>query len=731
MAKNFTFISLRAIIFGLLLCSVWLFTAQNSSAQQYYQESLRIGDVRFSWSTYPGSIDTLVFEVKPKGLYTEIGMYFDFSTRGTSFFSGDSLEIQMLFKLPQDAEVTDMWLWIEDSIVKAGVYDRWTASQIYEEIVARRVDPAILYKWAYYDWNFEQLVYTDLYMFRIFPLMTDLPRKAKITYLIPNNDLASELSNISLPANIFQLSNLDIQAAKVRYFAGNNMGNPTIAENASLPFTIVNDPVNGIYYETGIPNLSDYSSLTLSLTNHNPGEIFAGTYSTSATQNFYELQVIPNHLFGLTRSKKVLLMFDYIDNLCVGLTGTQLINAIKTKLHNQLAPTDSFNIMISGMYTTSLSNTWIPADSLSIETTFSNFSASSFHSYSSLPALLMDGVTFVQENGNDGSIFLIASSNSNGAYQQANSLINNYIDIMGSQIIPIHIIDLDDQNFYNESQYIGGQYFYGNEYLYINLSLLTVGEYMSLQDQSLSAMLDNAFQKISGYLSSFDLYVTKEAGFTFSNYNISNNSSLVYYDQPYKRIGKHTGTGRFRVIASAQLPTGEMYQTEFIIEDSLVTPLDSIARVCWSANLIHEMLGYNQSNAVVSSIINTSITERVLCDYTAFLALEPGIGNLNGENGIVTELPSVKPETKPEVVLFPNPASESLSVNISLTENSGVVIELFDLTGKKISTLYHAEHEKGEQVITVSINDLSEGIYICRIKAGDHLLCIEKLTVVR
>ncbi|PKP21387.1 MAG: hypothetical protein CVU05_06890 [Bacteroidetes bacterium HGW-Bacteroidetes-21] len=726
MKNNFTL--LKNITLGLILAMTF---AANSAKAQYYNEMLKIGDVRYSWNTYNGSIDTLTFEIKPKGLFTEIGMYFDFSHRGTSFVTGDSLEVQMLFKLPLNAEVTDMWLWIEDSIVKAGIYDRWTASQIYEEIVARRVDPAILYKWAYNDWNTNSLVYTDMYMFRIFPMMTDLPRKAKITYLIPNDDMGSFLANINLPINIVKLSNLEILQTKIKYFPEYQMSNPLLMENSSINFTTQTDPIEGTYYEALVPNAKTYNSLTVSLSNSNPQPMFAGTYQdVNQNNNYYEIQVIPNQLFGLSKTKKVLFLFDYIDNLCNGYTANQLISSIQAKIHNELQPTDSFNIMISGMYTDALSNTWIPADSLSIENTFTNFTSASFNNYSSLPSLLMDGITFIQDNGNNGAIFLIASSNSNGGYSEANSLNSDFIALMDTAIIPIQIIDLDDFDTYTEYHYIGGQYFYGNEYLYTNLAMLTAGEYMTLQEMSFSEMMDNAFQRISGYLTSFDLYVSMESGFTFANYNLTNNASMAYYDQPYKRIGKYAGTGRFRIIASAQLPNGQIFQSEILVDPTDVNPLDSTSRASWTAQLIHEMMTYPQSNSVVSNIINTSIQNRVLCDYTAFLALEPGLGNLNGEGDTPITSQNIS-EIKNQFEIFPNPASSVLNISMELKENNHVTIELYDISGRKIMTLNNSDLYSGKQTLSFDISAIPAGLYICKIMAGENILESKRISIVR
>jgi hypothetical protein len=87
-------------------------------------EYLQIVNVTWWGWGEPGSIDKIEFQVKPKGLYAEVGMIMNFSTRGTYFYDPyDSLEVQMSFELDEEAIITDMWLWIEDSAVVADMFD--------------------------------------------------------------------------------------------------------------------------------------------------------------------------------------------------------------------------------------------------------------------------------------------------------------------------------------------------------------------------------------------------------------------------------------------------------------------------------------------------------------------------------------------------------------------------------------------------------------------------------
>ena len=65
-----------------------------SAFAQYDYTYLRTGAVQNSWQTEDCSIDTMLIEVKPKGLYAEVTMTMDFSTRGMNFSNYDSLKFK-------------------------------------------------------------------------------------------------------------------------------------------------------------------------------------------------------------------------------------------------------------------------------------------------------------------------------------------------------------------------------------------------------------------------------------------------------------------------------------------------------------------------------------------------------------------------------------------------------------------------------------------------------------
>ncbi len=77
------------------------------------------------------------------------------------------------------------------------------------------------------------------------------------------------------------------------------------------------------------------------------------------------------------------------------------------------------------------------------------------------------------------------------------------------------------------------------------------------------------------------------------------------------------------------------------------------------------------------------------------------------------------------VKIFPNPFRNQTNIEFFLREKSRVVVELFDINGKKIMQLMDETKEKGNQKFTLdaSKNGLGKGIYTLKIRGGDNSAC--------
>ena len=71
-----------------------------------------------------------------------------------------------------------------------------------------------------------------------------------------------------------------------------------------------------------------------------------------------------------------------------------------------------------------------------------------------------------------------------------------------------------------------------------------------------------------------------------------------------------------------------------------------------------------------------------------------------------------------ELVLFPNPATEALTLNLRETASTDVLVTITDATGRTIQTEVFAPAKQ----FTITTNNLSGGLYFVRISAGNTIL---------
>lgn len=681
-------------------------------------EYLQIGDVRNSWMTYPGSIDTATFLVTPKGLYAECQVFFDISVRCTQFTNpGDSLEIQMRFNLPKEAEVVDLWLWIYGEPVRAGIYDRWTAQQIYEGIVQRRQDPALLVKYS-----------ETMYDLRIFPLLTNMPRRIKMTFLLPINKLTAKSALVQLPLNLLKLSNCTIPTVRVAYKNGHNLNSPKLVEFPQNTFFPNNDSLfGGVHAATLLNDISNISTLTLSLNNSS----FSNAYlckNPDTTNGIYQLELNLANLLGVSQSKKTLFLIDYQSANAFNIKKHKTIQTLKNYIASYFSEGDSINFMFSDYYTTAFSSNWLSADSSSLSQIFSAIDSSDIKNFSNLPSLLPDGINFIKSTGSTGNIVLVTNSSNFSNTSDANGIINNTISFMGNPKIPVHSIYLDEMSYPNWSG--NNLYYRGNEYLLSNLSVLTGGEFQSIKSfnsyygyiyNTYEAMLNSVILKLTGHFSAINIYPAMQSGFTYADYDLSSVNGFTYFGAPYRQVGKYTGTFPMNIIISAQTPDGQLYNTQITIDTNSIINADTVSKNIWAAHYLREMLAYAQSNNVIYQVISTSINERVLTEYTAFLALEPNAAPpdpLDPDDPPITDDVLININHKESyfnITCYPNPVTAGLFFEIDLEISSKVIIEIYDVEGKKVSLIPEQQYSAGENIIEFNTDKLVPGVYFYRV----------------
>jgi hypothetical protein len=69
---------------------------------------------------------------------------------------------------------------------------------------------------------------------------------------------------------------------------------------------------------------------------------------------------------------------------------------------------------------------------------------------------------------------------------------------------------------------------------------------------------------------------------------------------------------------------------------------------------------------------------------------------------------------------YPNPFNASTLIRYELPQSSQVKIEIYDLLGRKVTTLYDGEKQAGHHYVIWNTGDFSSGIYFSKLQAGEY-----------
>ncbi len=70
---------------------------------------------------------------------------------------------------------------------------------------------------------------------------------------------------------------------------------------------------------------------------------------------------------------------------------------------------------------------------------------------------------------------------------------------------------------------------------------------------------------------------------------------------------------------------------------------------------------------------------------------------------------------------YPNPFNPTTKINYSIPKQSIVTLKVFDVLGREIATLVNKEQSVGNYEVEFNASNLTSGIYLYRIQAGDFV----------
>lgn len=672
------------------------------------QFSLRVGDVRNTSYTQQGTIEDALLSIKPKGFYMEYGLYLTFSARDCGYKPNDSLESVLRFRLPQNAVITDSWLWIGNEICRAEILDVWTASNIYENIVKRRRDPSLLTKNSNID-----------YTLRVFPMGGNETRKVKITYLVPVPGNNGEVS-LSIPYDILNSSRYKPFDFPLLIWENTHWNLNRIESSNFTQIVSGQDSIWGSYKTTSVLPISGYyknDQVVYSTSQNDPVYM---AYYPDKNESYYQLSIQPGRFLDDIQSTKVLFLVDYeqVSNP----SKEQLLATLKAEIKKNFTPDDSFNIIASHISSQPTFSNWQRCTEDNIDLAI-QLVQNRLAAYSNLPGLISSGIQYLNTHGGRGNIVLLNNSSQFNSYLAANSLLAE-LNQLNAAKYRFSILDYSTSYVYS---YFNNRNYYNNEYLLRNLANLYGGSYKSLLlgytlESGMAETVPDALPKIQN----FDVYIRVDQGIAYGKYYLNSPQSFPL-NQSYKQLGLFRGNFPLTLEMSGELDH-VIFNKSITIQEPDVFRLDSIAKTEWQAQSLLALESQNANGNLTSNIVYKSIEGRILSFYTAFLCLEDSslyCSNCRDENSFPTADKELVSDSSFRLEIFPNPfvnharielhwaqGVDAIPVKATISDISGKVIRHLEIKDKfngDISTYdWDGQSDAGEV--------LSSGIYIVRIQ---------------
>ncbi|MBK8642522.1 MAG: T9SS type A sorting domain-containing protein [Saprospiraceae bacterium] len=672
---------------------------------------LTVADVRFANYVRSGSIDSAFLVVKSKGLYTEQSMYLTISARGQGFKATDSLEISYRFDLPAGAIVTDTWLWLDENTISKGkLYDKWTASGIYENIVKRRRDPSLLFKES-----------ATQYLLKIFPMSGTGSRKIKITYLIPSSISIDKFST-KLISNYLNVGSVKVDFLKVVYFQETNFVSPVLVNTKGEAISLFKkyEPSGNVYYN-GVCLYKDYiEDMDFEVQVFNPSPIIFSVFERNG-EKYYQLAIQPNSFLDSKPTQSLLICLDLDMSNVVG--KAPVFSNLISNLKKELGENDAFNVSFTKGFQYQLYSTqWMKSSDDKIEEVFTSIS-NQISSISSSALLMNESLNWIINSSSNGRVLLVTSGSGFHNFNSANLLIEA-LKSAGLERMPFHIADVSSVNV-NCSNY-GTQYFCNNQYLLTNLARISKGSsnvFLGGQ-QSLNNMIGTAVVNSVPVLTNPQIYPKPQNGYTYSRYH------PVQYDKLglnefMIQFGKFKGELPFTLDVTGEAE-GKVYNKFLVIDSSALTPRDGTVEQIWADYQIkyYELAG-SKNQARISDAISLSIDSRVLGLYTAFLCLEDSsffCPNCIDESKTSTGTKNSSEDDK--FIVSPNPFWDQ--IHIELNPGSGhsnelPLIQIYDLQGKIVYQTKDGSWSGDVLSFDLNVTELKAGMYILVIKLNDKV----------
>jgi len=692
---------------------------------------LQIQSVRNTWQKWSAQITGMEFKSTVEGFLARNEMTVSIKDILSNSYPNDSLEAVLNFDLPENSVIDSMYLLIKGVFEPAYMKCAWNATMIYENIVKRRIDPALLKR----NGN------SNNYTIQIFPFLQREERTIKICYTTVLSRSFCKLS-LAVPLEISSLSVYPTETLVSKSTIKNIKPAAISCIHGSGTHTITANSPNGSTVSFEDKNTRHTIPLLIIINSSSPADrgVTVNFLKDIGGETFFAALLDPGQMFKTEKNnrKKICIIwnnvtpdysnnFNYYYNTLVENDKNDILSFVKQTLKTG----DSINLIIND------------------------------HSVSSFKKKL---TLFSEQTCSELSAFLSDSLNTTSKYSGCQSpldaLTEGFKSISASDSSWIIVIDRSNITMPYDSTKA--------TQLAANLQKLlpkTKQFFWCLQPgpKNLISAVYTGIRKVNpGVLYTFSAYNSAlypllesmkpcfsekmyPASITFSDPNtrfpydiVGPTVDCLYSRWQYVFFGKLYNSKRLKLSCNG-IYNGREYSFDSIYAVKNAPSSIPTLSDCWAQQKADRLLA--PANPPVNDkkqALNISLQYRILTSLTALLALEKWMADslkmaddkpsssdtlfvTKPDNGNPTDIDVIiaPPKTKgrPFSVVFVN-SRLSMYIPARYTgQNLPVTLKLFDLNGRCIADLTN-ELKRSNGSIIFDASNLKSGVYIVRLYTG-------------
>lgn len=650
------------------------------------------------------------------------------------------------FSLPQNAFIKDLLVWdnSSNSFKETSTIDLTTGEQFYN---SNSTDPlkVLLKQYMRRDYNGSYNLQYDL---RISPVQWNESAEFIIKIVSPC-EIAVDKRIVDDFSNQFYsyydsrcFSNVPAEYLVIDY---NNPDSQPQFFNGSLRYNNVISQWNklGNFWQASANYINSPRFFF-------PAESSSGKFlqTSSIDQNhFYQLTTKPFIKDELRYPRKIVLAFDLNQEYISSYSRNNFLLMIKDALLNSITSKDSIAFVTSDFNVKWLNNNFSQASESFINSNLNSIN-NIIPKLNTLPYMLKDIVSFLNEKNTDAEVWLVSNDYQTGNRAETVMELLDQTYYKAKNKIKFNIIDTGGGSGY----YIQNKYYRGNEYLYENLTRLSGGNFNKIYDLYYLYYIDQALDCWAPKVSTVEIDPMPQSGFSYSRINLNNNKNNFDITARYGQYGLMEGNAPFTVSYFGNYLNESYFNTIELTEDNSTIPEEISKNVglYWFGNYIMKDLFLQpQSYSTIKYIEELSVKYHIITPYSAFIIPAP-----SGYSGYIRqyedEIVSVEhnnddentPETLPSdlnISAYPNPFNPQTTIVIKLSgelNRNEIKLDIFNILGQKVKSFdlsgYSNPYEL--KIDWNGLNDfgsqVSSGTYFVVLRTG-HAVRTLKLLLVR